>query len=280
VIAESGLNDPRVIRPRDRGGLGHDAQWADDFHHALHVLLTGERDGYYVDFGSVADLAKAYRRPFVHDGSWSQFRGRRFGAPAGDRPPQQFVVFTQNHDQVGNRAFGDRLPAQLRPLAAFLMLLSPFTPMLFMGEEYGEPAPFQFFTDHIDEEIAVATREGRRREFAAFAAFAEDVPDPQDVATFERSKLTRREDPAVRELYARLLRLRAQLPREAVRTRHDDDGRWLLVSRGDWRIAANFASAPRELPADGATEVVLATHAAQLEGDRVTLPPLAGALLR
>jgi maltooligosyltrehalose trehalohydrolase len=280
VIAESGLNDPRVIRPRDRGGFGHDAQWADDFHHALHVLLTGERDGYYVDFGSVADLAKAYGRPFVHDGSWSQFRGRRFGAPAGDRPPQQFVVFTQNHDQVGNRAFGDRLPAQLRPLAAFCMLLSPFTPMLFMGEEYGEPAPFQFFTDHIDEEIAVATREGRRREFAAFASFAEDVPDPQDLQTFERSKLTRQEDPAVRELYARLLRLRAQLPREEVRTRHDEDGRWLLVSRGDWRIAANFSSEPRELPADDATEVVLTTHAAQLDGDRVTLPPLAGALLR
>ncbi|MCW2953309.1 MAG: treZ [Conexibacter sp.] len=280
VIAESGLNDPRVIRPRDQGGLGHDAQWADDFHHALHALLTGERDGYYADFGAVADLAKAFRRPFVHDGSWSQFRRRRFGAPAGDRPPHQFVVFAQNHDQVGNRAFGDRLAAELRPLAAFCLLLSPFTPMLFMGEEYGEPAPFQFFTDHIDEEIAVATREGRRREFAAFAAFAQDVPDPQEVATFERSKLTRREDPAVRDLYARLLELRAQLPREEVGTRHDEDGRWLLVARGDWRIAANFASEPRALPADGATEVVLATHTAQLDGDRVTLPPRAGALLR
>ena len=195
VIAESGLNDPKVIRPREQGGFGHDAQWADDFHHALRVLLTGDRDGYYEEFGSVADLAKAFRRPFVHDGQYSTFRKRRFGAPADDRPPSQFVVFDQNHDQVGNRAFGDRLPAELRPLAAFCTLLSPFTPMLFMGEEYGEPAPFQFFSDHIDEEIAVATRDGRRREFAAFAQFAgEQVPDPQDPATFERSKLTRERD--------------------------------------------------------------------------------------
>ncbi len=281
VIAESGLNDPRVIRPPAEGGYGHDAQWADDFHHALRTLLTGERDGYYVDFGTVADLAKAFRRPFVHDGTFSPFRGRRFGAPAQDRPPRQFVVFTQNHDQVGNRAFGDRMEPAHRPLAALCMLLSPFTPMLFMGEEYGELAPFQFFTDHIDEEIAVATREGRRREFAAFASFTQDVPDPQDVATFERSKLTRQEDPAVRDLYARLLELRPQLPRDPeATTRHDEDARWLLVSRGDWRIAANFAAEPRRVPLDGASEVVLATHTAELDDDHVTLPPLAGALLR
>ena len=154
VIAESGLNDPRVIRPRSLGGLRCDAQWADDFHHALRVLLTGERDGYYADFGRVADLAKAFERPFVHDGNWSPFRARRFGAPAPDRAPAQFVVFSQNHDQVGNRARGDRLPAPVRRLAAFCVLLSPFTPMLFMGEEYGEDAPFQFFTDHIDPAIA------------------------------------------------------------------------------------------------------------------------------
>ena len=115
VIAESGLNDPKVIRPRELGGFGHDAQWADDFHHALRVLLTGDRGGYYEEFGAVADLAKAFARPFVHDGQYSTFRKRRFGAPAADRPPQQFVVFDQNHDQVGNRAFGDRLPARGPP---------------------------------------------------------------------------------------------------------------------------------------------------------------------
>ncbi|HSD80917.1 MAG TPA: malto-oligosyltrehalose trehalohydrolase, partial [Solirubrobacteraceae bacterium] len=154
VIAESGQNDPRVVRPRREGGLGHDAVWADDFHHALRVLVTGDDDGYYEEFGAVADLAKAFHRPFVHDGQYSTFRRRRFGAPAPDRRPEQFVVFDQNHDQVGNRAMGDRLPAAARPLAAFCTLLSPFTPMLFMGEEYGEDAPFVFFADHIDDEIA------------------------------------------------------------------------------------------------------------------------------
>ena len=149
------------------------------------MLLTGDRDGYYAEFGEVAQLAKAFRRPHVHDGGYSRSRGRRFGARADDIPPERFVVFDQNHDQVGNRALGDRLPVEARPLAALCTLLSPFTPMLFMGEEHGEAAPFQFFSDHIDEEIAVATREGRRREFAGFAEFAgEEVPDPQDPATF------------------------------------------------------------------------------------------------
>ena len=170
VIAESGMNDPKVVRSHERGGWGCDAVWADDFHHALRVLLTGDRDGYYAEFGELAHLAKAYRRPHVHDGGYSSFRRRRFGARADDVAPERFVVFDQNHDQVGNRALGDRLPAEARPLAALCTLLSPFTPMLFMGEEHGEAAPFQFFSDHIDEEIAVATREGRRREFAAFAA--------------------------------------------------------------------------------------------------------------
>src|SRR5581483_7619701 len=148
----------------------------------------------------------------------SEHRRRFFGAPAFDRAPEQFVVFDSNHDQVGNRAFGDRLPAEVRPLAAFCTLLSPFTPMLFMGEEYGEPAPFQFFTDHIDPAIADATREGRRREFAAFASFGEEVPDPQAPETFRASKLTRREDPGLRDLYARLLQARRQLRGEAEAT--------------------------------------------------------------
>ena len=283
VIAESGLNDPTVIRPREQGGLGHDAQWADDFHHALRVLLTGDRSGYYEEFGAVADLAKAFARPFVHDGRYSTFRQRRFGAPAHDRAPHQFVVFDQNHDQVGNRAFGDRLAQQARPLAAFVTLLSPFTPLLFMGEEYGEPAPFQFFSDHIDEEIATATRDGRRREFAAFAEFAgEQVPDPQDPATFERSKLTRERDEALAGLFARLLRVRPQLPDEETMTEFDEDARWLAVDRGPYRLACNFAAEKRAVPAGAAhREVVLATHdGARLSDGTVRLPALAGALLR
>jgi maltooligosyltrehalose trehalohydrolase len=288
VIAESGKNDPRDIRPAREGGFGHDAVWADDFHHALRVLVTGERGGWYDEFGAVADLAKAFHRPFVFDGQYSGFRRRRFGAPAADRPPEQFVVFDQNHDQVGNRAFGDRLPERARPLAAFATLLSPFTPMLFMGEEHGDEAPFQFFSDHIDEEIAVATREGRRREFSAFAEFdAQDVPDPQDPATFERSKLARGGDDALRDLYARLLGLRRELPRgdvDAVRFADEGQGgeRWLVVSRGPYALAMNFGAAESTVPVPG-TEgaIVLATHdAARAQGGTVTLPPLAGAAVR
>ncbi len=282
VISESGMNDPKVMRRRDRGGLGHDAAWADDFHHALRTLVTDEREGYYAEFGRVADLAKAFRRPHVHDGQFSAFRRKRFGAPADDVAPEQFVVFDQNHDQVGNRAVGDRLPAAARPLAALCTLLSPFTPMLFMGEEHGEEAPFQFFTDHIDEEIAVATRDGRRREFGSFAAFAgEEVPDPQAVETFERSKLTRRGDPALRELYGALLRARRELPRDEARTEHDEDARWLRVTRGDAELVCNFDHEREQVvPAEGG-RVVLATHdgVAPAEGG-VRLPPLAGALVR
>ena len=168
VIAESGLNDPKVIRPRALGGFGHDAQWADDFHHALRVVLTGETEGWYARVRPARPARKGVHAPFcprrpVLVASQAALRRAR----ATTAPPEQFVVFDQNHDQVGNRALGDRLPAEVRALGAFCTLLSPFVPMIFMGEEYGEPAPFQFFCDHIDEEIATATREGRRREFAA-----------------------------------------------------------------------------------------------------------------
>ena len=281
VIAESSLNDARVIRPRELGGWGHDAQWADDFHHSLRVLLTGEQEGYYADFGRVADLAKAYARPFVYDGGYSPSRLRRHGAPADDRPPEQFVVCSQNHDQVGNRAFGDRLPSDVQPLAALCTLTSPFTPMLFMGEEYGEQAPFQFFTDHIDKRIIEATREGRRREFAEFAEFAgEQVPDPQALETFERSRLTREETPGMRELYTRLIGLRRELGGAEAEVEFDEDGRWLVARRGEHLICANFAAQPAELPAGAAGEVVIATHEASLAGGRVRLPALAGAVVR
>ncbi len=278
VIAESGLNDPRVIRPAAVGGFGCDGQWADDFHHALRVLLTGEQDGYYEEFGRVADLAKAFHRPFVHDGGYSTFRRRTFGAPAEDRRPEQFVVFDANHDQVGNRAFGDRLPAAVRPLAAFCTLLSPFTPMLFMGEEYGEDAPFQFFCDHIDKRIATATREGRRQEFASFAAFGEEVPDPQALETFEASKLTRRGDDALARLYADLLAARRSLGGEARAIVFDEDARWLALERDAGQLVCNFARVAQLVPTDR-TEVRLATHPTSIQDGAVRLEPLAGALL-
>jgi maltooligosyltrehalose trehalohydrolase len=281
VIAESGLNDPRVMRPRERGGYECDAAWADDFHHSLRTLLTAERDGYYSDFGRVSQLAKAFHRPHVHDGSYSSFRRRRFGAPAEDVPPERFVVFSQNHDQVGNRAYGDRLPNHAQPLAALCTLLSPFVPLLFMGEEYGEPAPFQFFSDHIDEEIARATREGRREEFAAFAQFGEQIPDPQDPETFTRSKLSRKEDPALAGMYSQLLRLRAEFPPgDADRIEFDEQARWLRVARAPFELMCNFGARPVRLPCDNEKLVISTDDQNRVHGGSLELVPLSGAVTR
>jgi maltooligosyltrehalose trehalohydrolase len=266
VIAESGLNDPKVVTE-----WGCDAAWADDFHHALRVALTGETDGWYEEFADLGTLVKAFHRPFVHDGTYSTFRRRRFGAPAGDVPPERFVVFSADHDQVGNRALGDRLPVEARPLAALLVCLAPFTPMLFQGEEYGELAPFQFFSDHIDAEIAEATRAGRRREFAAFSAFGQEVPDPQDPATFAASKLTcEGAPPGLRELYAETLKLRAELTGEEAQA--ELDGRRLTVQRGPYRILANFADEPWPLDAEPLLIAGIVRDGA--------LPPLTGAVVR
>jgi maltooligosyltrehalose trehalohydrolase len=281
VIAESGLNDPRVMRDRAVGGWGCDAAWSDDFHHSLRALVTDEREGYYEEFGRVGDLAKAFHRPHVHDGTYSSFRRRRFGAPADDVPPDRFVVFDQNHDQVGNRAFGDRLPAPARPLAAFCTLLAPFIPLLFMGEEYGEDAPFQFFTDHIDPIIADATRKGRRAEFASFTSFAADeIPDPQDPQTFERSKLTRRVNPSLADLYARLIEVRRRLPpADPDAIDFDEEERWLRVRRGRFELIANFSSERRRVACAGRA-VELATHGEPAIGDgAIELEPLSGALI-
>jgi maltooligosyltrehalose trehalohydrolase len=287
VIAESNANDPATIRPAAAGGWAVDAQWADDFHHSLRTLLTGEEQGYYADFGTVADLAKAFDRPFVYDGGYSEARRKRVGAPAPDRAPAQFVVCSQNHDQVGNRALGDRMPPPARPLAALCTLLSPFTPMLFMGEEYGEEAPFQFFTDHIEKKIAEATRKGRRKEFEAFVEFAGEVPDPQDVATFERSKLTRDGDPEIEALYRRLFDLRRELGEvegggETESVAFDEQARWLRVRRAGHEIVCNFAAEPRRVPCT-ARELVLATHpgaGVDPDGESVALPAQGGAVLR
>ncbi len=281
VIAESGLNDPKVMRPRERGGYECDAAWADDFHHSLRTLLTDDRDGYYEEFGRVSQLAKALHRPHVHDGSYSTFRRRRFGAPAEDVPPKRFVVFSQNHDQVGNRAYGDRLPAATRRLAATCTLLSPFVPLLFMGEEYGEEAPFQFFSDHIDEDIAVATREGRRQEFAAFAQFGEQIPDPQDPATFQHSKLTRRRDGELERFYAELLRLRGQLPAGDVDTiAFDEDARWLRVGRGGHELHFNFGSRPRRLRCEHSILVIATDDEITLDARYLELAPMSAAVTR
>lgn len=220
VIAESDLNDPRLILPGHLGGYGLDAQWSDDFHHALHALLTGERTGYYQDFGRVEQLAQAFRNGYVYTGQYSSYRRRRHGSSPQHCAGQQFVVSAQNHDQVGNRMLGERLsqlvPFEALKLAAGIVLLSPFVPLLFMGEEYGETAPFQYFTSHLDPKLVEAVRRGRREEFSAFAWLGEP-PDPQDEATFLRARLDHqlRHTACHRvllEFYKELIRLRKTLP--------------------------------------------------------------------
>jgi maltooligosyltrehalose trehalohydrolase len=281
LIAESDLNDPRILRPEERGGYGIGAQWCDDFHHSLHALLTGERDGYYGDFGSVEDLATATRRPFVYEGGYSAYRRRRHGAPAGDRPLSQFVVYSQNHDQVGNRAVGDRPPAGVRALAAAWVILSPFVPMIFMGEEADSDTPFQFFTDHIDPAIAAATRDGRRAEFAAFEGFEGEVPDPQSPETFARSTLRAGDGaPAMRDLYRRLLELRRGLPQEPPEVEFDEDAAWIAMRRGPLQVLGNFGDRDAEVPVE-AGELVLATDpGAELRDGRVRLPARSAAVAR
>ncbi len=235
VIPESDLNDVRVINPVDAGGYGLDAQWNDDFHHALHTLLTGERQGYYRDFGKIEHLEKAFREGFVYSGQYSEFRKRRHGSSSKDRPMHQFVVFSQNHDQVGNRMKGERLSSlasfeQLK-LAAGTVLLSPFLPLLFMGEEYGESAPFLYFVSHSDPGLIEAVRRGRKEEFSRFGWNGEP-PDPQDERTFRASRL-HWEDRAtglhevLLQFYKRLIALRRETPalREPGRDR-------LAVQRG------------------------------------------------
>ncbi|MGD8698176.1 MAG: malto-oligosyltrehalose trehalohydrolase, partial [Gemmatimonadales bacterium] len=208
VIAESDLNDPRLIHRVERGGYGLDATWSDDFHHAIHVALTGEQRGYYVDFRDIEQVAKVYRDRFALDGTYSLYRRRRHGASAADQPANRFVVFVQNHDQVGNRARGERLSQlvtfEQRKLAAALLLLSPYIPLLFMGEEYGEPSPFYYFVDHGDQELNEAVRRGREQEFATFE-WSMPIPEPAAEQTFRASLI----DPeqADRSPHKHLLRL-------------------------------------------------------------------------
>ncbi len=220
VVAESDLNDRRIIDTAAQGGYGLAAQWSDDFHHALHSLLTGERSGYYADFGRIEQLAKAYTDGYVYTGEPSAYRGRPHGTPSRDLPGERFVVFAQNHDQIGNRPRGDRLsalvPFEGLKAAAAAYLLAPSLPLLFMGEEYGEPAPFLYFTSHEDQGLASAVSRGRRDEFEAFGWEAE-VPDPQASATFERSILSfplaeRPPHAGLRAWYRALLDLRLEEP--------------------------------------------------------------------
>jgi len=220
LIAESDLNDSRAVRPKKQGGLGLDSQWCDDFHHSLHTLLTGEKEGYYIDFGEMDHMKKSFKEGFVYSGGYSEYRKRNHGNSSKDIPARQFIVFSQNHDQVGNRMFGERLAALVSfeslKLAAGIVLLSPYIPLLFMGEEYGEEAPFLYFVSHSDQDLIESVRKGRREEFNAFI-WKGEPPDPRSVGTFHVSKINweKRATGSHRVLlnfYRRLIRLRYSLP--------------------------------------------------------------------
>ncbi|TQK51211.1 maltooligosyl trehalose hydrolase [Streptomyces sp. SLBN-118] len=275
LIAESDLGDPRTTTPREAGGLGLHAQWNDDHHHALHTALTGESQGYYADFAAspLAALAKTLTHAFFHDGTYSSFRGRTHGRPLDvtTTPAHRFLGYAQTHDQIGNRALGDRLSATLSPgllaCAGALVLTGPFVPMLFMGEEWGARTPWQFFTDHTDPELAEAVRNGRRREFTAHGWSADQIPDPQDPATRARSCLDRTE--RSREPHARLLSwhreliaLRGAQPDltdpdlEAVKVAYDESARWLAYRRGDTLVAINLAKEPVGIALGGGGRVL------------------------
>jgi len=220
LIGESAANDVRLIRDVPAGGYGLDAQWNDDFHHAVHVLLTGEKTGYYQDYGKFRHLVKAFAEGFAYSGQYSAYRRRRHGTSSEDIPARRFVVFTQNHDQVGNRAQGERLSGLVSfeklKLAAALYLLSPFVPLVFMGEEYGETAPFLYFTSHSEPALIEAVRRGRREEFSAFR-WQGEIPDPQDEATFKCARLNHHlryesEHRTLLAYYQALIRLRREVP--------------------------------------------------------------------
>ncbi|GAA4208428.1 malto-oligosyltrehalose trehalohydrolase [Actinocatenispora rupis] len=296
LIAESDLNDPRLVTPRAAGGYGLTAQWDDDVHHSVHALLTGERQGYYADFGSTEGLAKVLTRAFFHDGTYSTFRRRHHGRPVDRRqvPGYRFVAFLQDHDQVGNRATGDRISATLSPglckVGAMLILTSPFTPMLFMGEEWAAGTPWQFFTSHPESELGAAVAAGRRAEFAAHGWPPGDVPDPQDPSTYERSILdwSELDKPAHAEIlrfYRKLIALRRSRPELADprldRVRVDGGQDWLTVHRGRYRVVVNLAPVRRTLAVGGVPlDVPLATEPGFVFARReITLPAESAAVV-
>ncbi|KAJ3185475.1 hypothetical protein HDU87_000097 [Geranomyces variabilis] len=302
LIAESDLNDPKLFKAVEAGGYGLDAQWADDVHHSLHALLTGERQGYYGDFGSLAVMAKALTGGFVHDGEWSSFRKRNYGrAIPKNVPSSRLVVFLQDHDQVGNRAVGDRISATVSDgvlrVGAALLLTSPFTPMLFQGEEWGAKTPFQFFTNH-NKELGEAVKKGRRGEFAEHGWNSEDIPDPQDPETFNRSKLdwTEKEKASHGSLlqwYKSLIQLRRSTPELAsidqigqLESDFDEEARWMVLRRGEAvAVVINLAKKAQTVPvlsAEGAriSKVLLASGDCEIKGAAVSIGAESAAIVR
>lgn len=297
VIAESDLNDPRVVRPVEIGGYGLDAQWNEDFHHAMHAVLTGERSGYYRDFGSLADIAKALTRGLVYDGCYSVYRRRRHGRGADGLSGHKFVGCLQNHDQVGNRAKGERsshlLSTGQLKIGAAILFTSPFVPMLFQGEEWGASSPFLYFVDCDEPELADAVRRGRREEFAGFGWKPDDVPDPNAIESFENSKLDWSEmekgvHAELLEWYRKLIGLRRRSPcltdgrMEEMSVSYDEEAGWIAIARGNVLIACNLSKRQQRVPCPGVAdgELLLASEPGiTVDGEGVLLPGYSVALL-
>ncbi len=305
LIAESDLNDPRIVTPREAGGLGMDAQWSDDFHHALFALLDPHpATGYYADFGSLAQLAKALKHTFVYDGQYSRYRNRMHGRPAAHLAQHRFLGYIQNHDQVGNRAIGDRI-AQIAgidraKIAAALVLAGPFVPMLFQGEEWAASSPFPYFADHDDPELARQVSEGRKKEFAAFGWNPDAIPDPEERETFEQAKL--RWEEAAQESkqgrhaemlawYRALIGLRRNTPAlnngepGNTRVEFDEREKWLCMvrqsARGWVRVYLNLGESVRDFSAGAGGTLALASREdVQWKDGRLRLPRDTAAILR
>jgi maltooligosyltrehalose trehalohydrolase len=290
LIAESDLNDPRLITAREGGGYGLTAQWSDDFHHALYVSLTGDTSGYYADFDSLTALGKVFESGFFHTGTRSSFRGRTHGHPIDTwrTPTWRLVVCSDNHDQIGNRAKGERLSSKISPaqqaIAAMLTLLSPFTPMIFMGEEWGAATPWRFFTSHPEPELAEMVRAGRLEEFAQMEWDTSEVPDPQDPRTFEVSRLDwseleRSRHAELLALTRRLITIRRTYPDftdpnfDQGRARSNDEGGWLLLERGEMIMVVNFSDRPTEVDVGRAVDPVITIGQIEVAGDVVRLGP-------
>jgi len=297
LIAESDLNDPKVVKPREAGGYGMDAQWSDDFHHALFTILNIDVEGkaYYTDFGSLEKLAKSLTSMFVYDGVYSRYRRHTHGRPVYGLSAHHFVGFIQNHDQVGNRATGDRLEHIIgiprAKVAAGIVLMSPMIPLLFQGEEFAASTPFQYFADHDDPAMATAVREGRKREFAAFGWKADEIPDPDKAETFERSKLKwneihEGEHGEMLEWFRRLIHLRRHSPSlndgdlSHLKVKFDEEKQWLTIARGQVLVLCNLGVESVKLENPGEFPLALASRDdVEVTEGKVLLPPDSIAIL-
>lgn len=288
LIAESDLNDPRFVTPREAGGFGMDAQWSDDFHHALFTVLSSGAGGYYADFGTLGQLAKALERTFVYDGIYSRYRRCVHGRPTGALSQHRFLGFIQNHDQIGNRALGDRISAIVglnrAKIAAAIVFLSPFVPMIFQGEEWGASTPFLYFADHEDPEMARAISAGRRKEFEHFGWAQDSIPDPEAVETFERSKLVwseqdQDEHRELRSWYQELIQLRRSNlclnsgePGNITVTFHEEE-RWIQFTRGWLMLICNLGDSRRSFAVPAGSRILLASPAdCRMSDGAIVLP--------